>query len=118
MSAGLRCNLKNPKKDAWGRFYDDQPDPFNKDHSPRCVGVHPAIWHLGLVNLIGKQDNTYGTDVITLCNNEGESCDVTNSATYIVFKNNKLMQTSSLAALEQTTIENANYAVSCELDNE
>jgi hypothetical protein len=71
-----------------------------------------------LINLIGKQDNTYGTDVITLCNNEGESCDVTNSATYIVFKNNKLMQTSSLAALEQTTIENANYAVSCELDNE
>jgi len=59
MSAGLRCNLKDPKKDIWGRYYDDQADPFNKDHSPRCVGVHPAIWHLGLVNLIGKQGRSF-----------------------------------------------------------
>jgi hypothetical protein len=59
MSAGLRCNLKNPKTDIWGRLYDDQSDPFNKDHSPRCVGVHPAVWHLGLVNLIGKQGRSF-----------------------------------------------------------
>lgn len=55
ISAGLRCNLKQSGKDQWNRYYDNQPDPFNKDHSPRCVGVHPAIWHLGLVNIIGKQ---------------------------------------------------------------
>lgn len=59
ISEGLRCNLKSPKKDQWGRYYDNQPDPFNGDHSPRCVGVHPAIWHLGLVNLIGKQGRSF-----------------------------------------------------------
>jgi hypothetical protein len=59
ISEGLRCNLENPKKDAWGRYYDHKPDPFNGDHSPRCVGVHPAIWHLGLVNLIGKQGRSF-----------------------------------------------------------
>lgn len=59
ISAGLRCNLKKPKRDEWGRFYDNQADPFNKDHSPRCIGVHPAIWHLGLVNIIGKQGRSF-----------------------------------------------------------
>ncbi|MBT4793180.1 MAG: hypothetical protein HON90_16525 [Halobacteriovoraceae bacterium] len=59
ISEGLRCNLENPRLDKWGRFYDNKPDPFNKDHSPRCVGVHPAIWHLGLVNLIGKQGRSF-----------------------------------------------------------
>ena len=59
ISQGLRCNLKSPKKDEWGRYYDNQPDPFSNDHSPRCVGVHPAIWHLGLVNLIGKQGRSF-----------------------------------------------------------
>ncbi len=59
IAQGLRCNLKNPKIDDWGRYYDDQPDPFNGDHSPRCIGVHPAIWHLGLVNLIGKQGRSF-----------------------------------------------------------
>ena len=59
VSAGLRCNLKNAKKDVWGRKYDHKADPFNKDHSPRCVGVHPAVWHLGLVNIIGKQQRSF-----------------------------------------------------------
>ena len=59
ISEGLRCNLESPSKDSWGRLYDNKPDPFNGDHSPRCVGVHPAIWHLGLVNLIGKQGRSF-----------------------------------------------------------
>jgi hypothetical protein len=59
LSAGMRCNLESAKKDYWGRKYDHKADPFNKDHSPRCVGVHPATWHMGLVNLIGKQGRSF-----------------------------------------------------------
>lgn len=56
---GLRCNEKRPKKDQWGRFYDHRPDAFSKKLEPRCVGVHPAIWHMGLVNIIGVQGRSF-----------------------------------------------------------
>ena len=58
---GLRCNDKSPKKDQWGRFYDSKPDPFSKSKKieARCVGVHPAIWHSSLVNIIGKQGRSF-----------------------------------------------------------
>lgn len=56
---GLRCNDPSPKKDPWGRFYDATPDAFSDQLEPRCVGVHPAIWHLGLVNIIGKQGRSF-----------------------------------------------------------
>lgn len=59
VSAGLRCNLKSVKKDIWGRKYDSKNDPFYGGRDPRCVGVHPAVWHLGLTNLIGKQDRSF-----------------------------------------------------------
>lgn len=59
ISQGLRCNLENAKTDFLGRLYDHEPDPFNKDHFPRCSGVHPATWHMGLVNLIGKQKRSF-----------------------------------------------------------
>ena len=65
VSAGLRCNLKNAKEDIWGRKYDHKDDPFNGRNSvtgkrdSRCSGVHPATWHLGLVNLIGKQGRSF-----------------------------------------------------------
>jgi len=63
VSAGLRCNLSNPGVDIWGRPYDDSDDPFNrrinKRRDSRCSGVHPATWHLGLVNLIGKQKRSF-----------------------------------------------------------
>lgn len=71
-----------------------------------------------LVALINKQDKTFGTDVISLCNTEGESCDVSDTTSYIVFKDNKLMQTSSLAALEKVKTPKTNYAFSCEIDNQ
>lgn len=70
-----------------------------------------------LVSIINKQDNTYGTDVITLCNPDSESCDVTSSNSYIVFKNNKLMQTTTLVALEKIELQQDNYAVFCEFEN-
>lgn len=56
---GNRCNIKNPKKDIFGRVYDSEPDPRTGDRVPRCVGVHPAKWHLALVNLIGKQGRSF-----------------------------------------------------------
>ncbi|MBC76709.1 MAG: hypothetical protein CME64_11905 [Halobacteriovoraceae bacterium] len=63
VSAGMRCNLKNVGRDIWGRRYDSKEDPFNSNthrvRDARCVGVHPATWHLGLVNLIGKQGRSF-----------------------------------------------------------
>lgn len=56
---GLRCNERNPRKDEWGRYYDTIPNADTKVLQPRCVGVHPAIWHLGLVNLLGKQQRSF-----------------------------------------------------------
>ena len=58
VSAGLRCNIK-ASKDIFGRYYDSEDDPFNGGRDTRCAGVHPATWHLGLVNLIGKQDRSF-----------------------------------------------------------
>lgn len=52
---GLRCNDKTPERDEWGRLYDAAPDYYSKKLEPRCVGVHPAIWYLGIVNIIGNQ---------------------------------------------------------------
>ncbi|MAZ48915.1 MAG: hypothetical protein CME65_10145 [Halobacteriovoraceae bacterium] len=59
LNEGLRCNLKNAKTDIWGRKYDSEPDPFTGKTDPRCIGVHPAKFHLGLVNLIGKQGRSF-----------------------------------------------------------
>ena len=57
---GNRCNLRRQRYDDFGRLYDHSPDPRSNDHStPRCVGVHPAKWHLGLVNIIGKQNRSF-----------------------------------------------------------
>lgn len=56
---GLRCNEKKPKKDNYGRFYDKYPDAYSKKLEPRCVGVHPATWHMGLVNVMGKQGRSF-----------------------------------------------------------
>src|SRR5690606_31512149 len=61
LSQGLRCNDKDAETDEWGRYYDSKPDPFadTDEIEPRCVGVHPAIWHLALVNIIGKQKRSF-----------------------------------------------------------
>ncbi|MFT6630601.1 MAG: hypothetical protein ACJAS4_000543 [Bacteriovoracaceae bacterium] len=64
ISAGNRCNT-DAKEDEWGRLYDSEDDPFNGRNyktgkrDARCSGVHPAKWHLGIVNLIGKQGRSF-----------------------------------------------------------
>ena len=59
VSAGLRCNLKNAKTDIWGRVYDHVKDPFSGKHEARCSGVHPALWHMGIMNIMGKQQRSF-----------------------------------------------------------
>jgi hypothetical protein len=56
---GLRCNQKKPKTDEWGRYYDATADLYSKKLEARCVGVHPATWHMGLVNVMGKQGRSF-----------------------------------------------------------
>lgn len=63
VSAGMRCNLQSPRLDKWGRPFDSADDPFNErsgeQRDSRCAGVHPATWHMGLVNLIGVQGRSF-----------------------------------------------------------
>lgn len=59
ISVGYRCNLRHIRTDSFGRLYDNKPDPKENDNRPRCVGVHPAKWHLALVNMIGKQGRSF-----------------------------------------------------------
>ncbi|MDA8793557.1 hypothetical protein N9N67_09930 [Bacteriovoracaceae bacterium] len=59
MTEGLRCNRGSPKKDKFGRYYDHKPDKFSKKYEPRCVGVHPALFHLSLVNILGNQKRSF-----------------------------------------------------------
>lgn len=71
-----------------------------------------------LVNLLTKKENTYESDVITLCTKEGENCETDENKSYIVFKNNTLMKTSTLAALAQIQPETTEYAFTCQLDEQ
>lgn len=52
---GFRCNNKNPRQDEYGRFIDDLPSRDEIGVLPRCADVHPAVWHLAVVNLMGLQ---------------------------------------------------------------
>lgn len=56
---GYRCNDKNPPKDPWGRYYDIKLDFQSGELKPACVGVHPGIWHLSLVNIMGDQGRSF-----------------------------------------------------------
>lgn len=59
INVGLRCNLRDMKRDDYGRYYDHKVDPYSRKYEPRCVGVHPAKFHLSLVNIIGKQGRSF-----------------------------------------------------------
>lgn len=56
---GLRCNDDSAETDEWGRYYDAKPDPYSRKLESRCAGVHPALWHIALTNLIGKQGRSF-----------------------------------------------------------
>lgn len=63
LSEGLRCKRRMPKSDKYGRYYDHIPE--NGEIQPRCADVHPAVMHLTLVNLVGKQGRSFIVDKAT-----------------------------------------------------
>lgn len=60
ISEGWRCNKRNPKRDKWGRYYDTELE--YGELLPRCADMHPAVYHLALVNLTGKQGRSFVFD--------------------------------------------------------
>lgn len=60
---GFRCNEKNPARDKFGRFIDRIPGMENEAHLPRCADVHPAVWHIGMVNLTGVQKRSFVVEI-------------------------------------------------------
>jgi hypothetical protein len=60
ISEGLRCKRREPKRDKYGRYYDDIPE--NGVILPRCADVHPAVMHVTLANVTGKQGRSFVID--------------------------------------------------------
>jgi len=86
---GYRCNKKRPSRDPYGRYVDYNEEDTSVDDSideeigdfddegddevitsdnlkalnlPYCADVHPAIWHMSLANLVGKQKRSFVVD--------------------------------------------------------
>jgi hypothetical protein len=59
---GSRCNKKNPDKDKFGRYIDIELDRDDSELTPRCADVHPAIFHLAMVNLLGVEGRSFVVD--------------------------------------------------------
>ena len=59
---GNRCNKKNPDKDKHGRYIDVEKDRDDQELLPRCADVHPAIFHVSMVNLIGVEGRSFVVD--------------------------------------------------------
>ncbi|MGE3608071.1 MAG: hypothetical protein AB7I27_00690 [Bacteriovoracaceae bacterium] len=60
LSEGLRCKRRNPKKDQYGRYYDTIEE--NGKVLPRCADIHPAVLHMTLANVTGKQGRSFIVD--------------------------------------------------------
>jgi hypothetical protein len=60
LSEGLRCKRRFPKSDRYGRYYDTIEE--DGEILPRCADIHPAVMHLSLVNLTGKQGRSFIID--------------------------------------------------------
>lgn len=59
---GNRCNKKFPDKDKYGRYIDTEIDRDDTTLTPRCADVHPAIFHLSMVNLLGVEGRSFVVD--------------------------------------------------------
>jgi hypothetical protein len=59
---GLRCNSTKVGRDEWGRLVDIEIDEYDTELQPRCVGVHPALWHIAMINIVGKQGRSFIVD--------------------------------------------------------
>ncbi len=59
---GNRCNKKNPDKDRNGRYIDLVKDRDDVSLLPRCADVHPGIFHVSLVNILGVEGRSFVVD--------------------------------------------------------
>jgi hypothetical protein len=59
---GNRCNKKNPDKDANGRYIDVEKDRDDTTLLPRCADVHPGIFHVSLINILGIEGRSFIVD--------------------------------------------------------
>jgi Transglutaminase elicitor len=59
---GNRCNKKNPDKDKFGRYIDVEKDRDDSELLPRCADVHPGIFHVSMVNILGAEGRSFVVD--------------------------------------------------------
>jgi len=59
---GNRCNRKHPDTDKYGRFIDTKKDRDDAELLPRCADVHPGIFHVSTVNIMGKEGRSFVID--------------------------------------------------------
>ncbi len=59
---GGRCNQKDPKKDKYGRYTDTEIDLNETQLNPNCADVHPAIFHVSLLNILGIEGRSFVLD--------------------------------------------------------
>jgi len=69
--------------------------------------------HHSKISLLDSKDTQVKVDIITLGKDDSEQCDVTKNAKYVMFKNNKLEQVSSLLTMDMKELEKANYTYTC-----
>ena len=74
--------------------------------------------HHTKVTLLDGKGTSKNIDVISLSENNTESCDNTENTKYVTFKNNKLEQISSLMSWNTSESEKANYAYSCGFEDQ
>lgn len=59
---GNRCNKKYPDRDKYGRYIDVEKDRNDTELLPRCADVHPGIFHVSMVNLLGVEGRSFVVD--------------------------------------------------------
>lgn len=59
---GNRCNKKFPDRDKFGRYIDVKKDRNDLELIPRCADVHPGIFHVSLINIMGIEKRSFVID--------------------------------------------------------
>jgi hypothetical protein len=60
---GMRCNRKNPDRDKHGRYIDTEIDRDDTELLPRCADVHPGIFHVATMNILGIEGRSFVVDI-------------------------------------------------------
>ncbi len=59
---GNRCNKKYPDQDKYGRYIDVEKDRDDLSLVPRCADVHPGVFHISLINILGVEGRSFVVD--------------------------------------------------------